>query len=250
MRGDGVVLTYNLFPAQRVRRIVFDGTLGLPESDLRRIIVERHGASPSLARSSQAVATLQALYRDRGYPNAEIAVRAGDGADPSNVSMMFSIRPGVRARIGAIDVQGRRAGAGTAGAERARSSRRRRIRRRRARCAAHPLCERLESRRVLRGARGSASSIRRWRCFGEPRAEHRAWTSRRDRLSGRSACRKRPQSPRAHRARAFGGRRPARGFEVRHRAPLPRARLLQSAGRLPARRCRADRVKAQPPCCA
>jgi outer membrane protein insertion porin family len=106
MRGEGVVLTYNLFPAQRVRRILFDGTLGLPESDLRRIVVERHGASPSLARSSQAAATLQALYRDRGYPGAEISVRTGDGTDPSNVSMIFSVRPGVRARIGAIDVQG------------------------------------------------------------------------------------------------------------------------------------------------
>ena len=74
LRGDGVVLTYNLFPAQRVRRIVFEGALGLSESDLRRIVVERHGASPSLARSAQAVATLQTLYRDRGYPKAEIAV--------------------------------------------------------------------------------------------------------------------------------------------------------------------------------
>ncbi len=106
MRGDGVVLTYNLFPAQRVRRIVFEGALGLPESDLRRIVVERHGASPSLARSAQAVATLQALYRDRGYPKAEIAARAGDEAGSSTVSLVFTIRPGARARIGAIDVQG------------------------------------------------------------------------------------------------------------------------------------------------
>ena len=106
LRGEGVVLTYNLFPAQRVRRIVFEGTPGLPESDLRRIIVERHGTSPSLARASQAVATLQALYRDRGYPKADINVRAGGEEDPSNVSMVFNIRPGARARIGAIDVQG------------------------------------------------------------------------------------------------------------------------------------------------
>jgi outer membrane protein assembly complex protein YaeT len=89
-----------------VRRIVFEGTLGLPEGDLRRTIVERHGASPSLARSALAVATLQTVYRDRGYPNAEISVRAGDESDPSNASMVFSIRPGVRARIGAIDVPG------------------------------------------------------------------------------------------------------------------------------------------------
>jgi outer membrane protein assembly complex protein YaeT len=105
MRGDGVVLTYNLFPAQRVRRIVFEGALGLPESDLRRLVVERHGSSPSLARASQAVATLQALYRDRGYPKAEVTARA-DGADSSNVSLVFTVSPGARARIGTIDVQG------------------------------------------------------------------------------------------------------------------------------------------------
>ena len=46
-RGDGVVLTYNLFPAQRVRRIVFEGSLALSEGDLRRRIVELYGASPS-----------------------------------------------------------------------------------------------------------------------------------------------------------------------------------------------------------
>ena len=106
LRGDGVVLTYNLFPAQRVRRIVFEGPLGLSESQLRRIVVERYGASPSLARAAQAVATLQTLYRDRGYPRAEIAVHPGDGADPSNVSMVFRIQPGPRARVSTVDVQG------------------------------------------------------------------------------------------------------------------------------------------------
>jgi len=105
-QGEGVVLTYNLFPAQRVRRIAFEGSLGLPENDLRRTIVERHGASPSFARSAQAVASLQALYRERGYPKAEIAVRTGNEVDPSNMSMVFSIRPGVRARVSAIEVQG------------------------------------------------------------------------------------------------------------------------------------------------
>ncbi len=106
LRGDGVVLTYNLFPAQRVRRIAFEGSLALPENDLRRIIVERHGASPSFARSAQPVATLQTLYRDRGYPKAVIAVRMGNEVDPANLSMVFSITPGARARIGAIQVEG------------------------------------------------------------------------------------------------------------------------------------------------
>ncbi len=184
LRGDGVVLTYNLFPAQRVRRIVFEGSLGLSESDLRRIIVERHGASPSLARSAQAVATLQTVYRDRGYPKAEIAVRAGDEAGPSNVSMIFSIRPGPRARIGAIEVQGAPREPAPQVLSCARSPRRRRLRRRRSRCAARSLCERVESAGLLRGASRAVSSIRRRRYGRESRAEHRAWTARRDRVQG------------------------------------------------------------------
>ena len=106
LRGDGVVLTYNLVPAYRVRRIVFEGALGISEDELRRIVVERHGASPSLARANQAVATLQTLYRDRGYPRAEIAVRPEVAGDPANAAMVFTIRSGPRARVGAIDVQG------------------------------------------------------------------------------------------------------------------------------------------------
>jgi outer membrane protein insertion porin family len=106
IRGDGVVLTYNLIPAYRVRRIVFEGALGIPESELRRIVVERHGASPSLARANQAVATLKTLYRDRGYPRAEIATRADAARDPADAALVFTIRPGLRARLAAIDVQG------------------------------------------------------------------------------------------------------------------------------------------------
>jgi outer membrane protein assembly complex protein YaeT len=106
LQEAGVVLTYNLVPAQRIRRIVFEGPLGLRESDLRRILVERHGVSPSLSRANQVVSTLETVYRDRGYPKAEIRIRAEEGAAPSNGSMIISVRPGPRARIGTIDVQG------------------------------------------------------------------------------------------------------------------------------------------------
>ena len=191
------------------------------------------------------------LYRDRGYPKAEIAVRAGDDADSSNVSMVFSIRPGARARIGAIEVQGAprepapqvlsaldlRVGDEYDGVD---------LDARLIRYA-----NELRTAGLLRGACGAASSIRRRRCGRESRAEHRAGTARGDRVPGRSARSRRSRSPRADRARAFGRRRPARGLEVRHRAPLPRARLLQSARRLSAQRRRAAEVRGRmPACCA
>jgi len=106
LRGDGVVLTYNLFPVLRIRRVVFEGALAISESDIRRVVTERYGATLSLARANQAAGTLRTLYRDRGYPDAEIAVRADTARDASNAAMVFTIQSGARARIGAIDVQG------------------------------------------------------------------------------------------------------------------------------------------------
>jgi outer membrane protein insertion porin family len=106
LRGDGVLLSYHLVPALRIRRIVFEGSLALPEDELRRTVVDRYSASPSLSRASQAVATLQTLYRDHGYPQAQIATRIETARDPATASLVFTIQPGMRARIGTIDVQG------------------------------------------------------------------------------------------------------------------------------------------------
>jgi outer membrane protein assembly factor BamA len=88
-----------------VRRILFEGQTGAPENDLRRLVVERHGASPSRARAEQAVATLQAVLRERGYAQAKIAVRV-EGENPANAAMIFAIQAGRRARIADIGLQG------------------------------------------------------------------------------------------------------------------------------------------------
>ena len=106
IRDAGVALTYKLVPAYRVRRIVFEGSPALSTNALRRIVVERHGASPAVSRSHQAVATLQTLYRDRGYPHADISVRTDSGRNPANAALVFTIQAGSRARVRAIDVQG------------------------------------------------------------------------------------------------------------------------------------------------
>lgn len=105
-RGDGVVLTYHVVPAARVRRIAFEGVPGLSESDLRRIIIERHGASPPASRIAQLVETLRSVFRDRGYPTAAITARLGPGPDGVESVLVFTIQAGGRARVRAIDVQG------------------------------------------------------------------------------------------------------------------------------------------------
>lgn len=106
LKGDGVALIYNVIPALRVRRILFEGTPGIDESDLRRRITERHGVSPSAVRANATVDTLRTLYRDRGYPKAHIDVRVDGVRNPSNAAMVYTIKAGAKARVGAIDVQG------------------------------------------------------------------------------------------------------------------------------------------------
>ena len=106
VNGSGVVLTYRLVPVQLVRRIAFQGRLDLPEGELRRTVVDRYGASPSLVRAPQVVSTLQTLYRDHGYPRAQIAARSEVAKDAGSATLVFAIEPGVRARVGTIDVQG------------------------------------------------------------------------------------------------------------------------------------------------
>ena len=105
LKETGVVVTYRLVPVQRVRRIAFQGTLQLPESELRRAVVDRYGALPSIARAPLVVSTLQTLYRDHGYPRAHITTST-EAAGDAGATLVFAVDPGSRARIGAIDVQG------------------------------------------------------------------------------------------------------------------------------------------------
>jgi outer membrane protein insertion porin family len=102
----GVLLTYNVVPVQRVRRIAFVGGLELAEDELRKTVVDRYGSSPPLSRAGQAVETLKTLYRDHGFPHSQISTRSELQPDKTDVTLVFGVVPGVRARIGSVDVQG------------------------------------------------------------------------------------------------------------------------------------------------
>jgi outer membrane protein insertion porin family len=106
LNGGGVVLTYRLVPRQLVRRIAFEGPLVLADSELRRAVVDRYGPSPSVSRAAQVVSTLETLYRDHGYPRAQIAARSEVARDGTTATLVFAIQPGLQARVGSVDVQG------------------------------------------------------------------------------------------------------------------------------------------------
>ena len=61
--SGGIRLRYVLTPLHPVDTIEFRGTLGLPEESLRRVVVDRFGASPRAARTPEIVEALRAEYR-------------------------------------------------------------------------------------------------------------------------------------------------------------------------------------------
>ncbi len=213
--GSGVVLTYSVTPVQRVRRVEFRGDPELPRDELRRAVVDRYGASPPLARAPQIVGTLTTLYRNHGYPAAEILVRPEPDRSPDDTILAFEVRPGVHARVGTIEVQGTPAGS-TAALLDALDLRRGGV------YDGVALDARLARYADDLRSRGyylaRATHLPRFADDGrtvEHRPERRPRAARRDRLRGRSAGPARARAARAHRPGALGGRRPARRCQVR-----------------------------------
>lgn len=104
--GAGVALTYVLVPAHPVEAVVFRGSLGVPENDLRQAMTQRYGALPPPARLEDVTTTLRGLYRDRGYLKATVTSRVDLQHDPDRATVVFTVDAGPRAPIGRIRVDG------------------------------------------------------------------------------------------------------------------------------------------------
>jgi outer membrane protein insertion porin family len=102
---SSITVVYHLTPARTVTRYEFRGELGLDESDLRRLLVDRHGQRPALGRTQAAVETLQAHYKEAGYLNARVS-SAIEAITPESVALVMNVTSGARAKIGRIDIRG------------------------------------------------------------------------------------------------------------------------------------------------
>jgi outer membrane protein assembly complex protein YaeT len=104
--GGGVRLTFNLIPLHSIRKLIFAGTLNLPESLLRSTIIERYGTSPPLGRIDAATRTLEQLYADHGYLRARVDAVPEILHNPDRTELTFTIKAGSRAMIGKVTVDG------------------------------------------------------------------------------------------------------------------------------------------------
>jgi outer membrane protein insertion porin family len=107
LEGGRVALRYDLVPIHPVSRIAFAGAIDVPGLDrgaLRRAIVDRYGVSPPLARVADMTRILTAALHERGYLRAAITPRADVEHNPERATLVFTIEPGVRTTIGAVNV--------------------------------------------------------------------------------------------------------------------------------------------------
>jgi outer membrane protein insertion porin family len=97
--GPGVRVRYVLVPLHPVDRIEFNGMLGVPEDELRRVVVDRFGTSPRSARTPEIIQALRAEYRRRGYAAARIESRLVETHNPDRATLIFELDAGRRLLI-------------------------------------------------------------------------------------------------------------------------------------------------------
>lgn len=102
----GVELRYNLIPMHNVERVEFKGPLALSEGLLRRMMVERFGATPPVGRAAQVASVLEQVYADHGYFRATIRPVAGELHDPHRTLLTFEIDAGPQTVVGRVVLSG------------------------------------------------------------------------------------------------------------------------------------------------
>jgi len=109
MAGAGVALEYRLTPLHVVSSVDFEGQTGAPGVDvgaLRRAVRDRYGNTPSLGRIQEMASVVGDLLLESGYRSASVEPRAVLDPGSSRARLIFTIDPGARTTIGAIDVAG------------------------------------------------------------------------------------------------------------------------------------------------
>ena len=107
--GAGVALAFELSPNHPVTAIAFEGQTrgaGIDVGQLRRTVVDRYGSSPLLLRAADMARMVTETLHERGYRHAAVRVHANLRHDPDQATLVFTLDPGARTLVGAIDVVG------------------------------------------------------------------------------------------------------------------------------------------------
>ena len=106
--GAGVALVYELVPQHPVDTIDFSGDdqPGIDAGRLRAVLLDRFGRTPQAGRVDAMARAIEETLRDNGYLRARVTPGVHVRHDDERTTLAFRIEPGVRARLGAITVEG------------------------------------------------------------------------------------------------------------------------------------------------
>lgn len=97
--ADGVVLTFELRPERRVRRVRFEGIETLDAGDLGRAARLRSGVVFDESTVAEEALRLRAYAAGHGWMEAEVMWRLEPSADVRLVDVVFRVREGPRMRL-------------------------------------------------------------------------------------------------------------------------------------------------------
>ena len=105
---QGVALRWQLVPVRRITRITVTGNHALEAQEIRRVITDRFGATPSTNRISEMTLRLKEYYRGRGYEHAEVLPRVQeDDPAPEKSELVLAIDAGPRLVVGGVRITGK-----------------------------------------------------------------------------------------------------------------------------------------------
>lgn len=105
---QGVALRWQLIPVRRITRITVAGNHVLAAQDIRRVISDRFGATPSTNRISEMTVLLAEYYRGRGYERATVLPRVQEeDRAPEESELVLTIEAGPRLAVGTVAVTGK-----------------------------------------------------------------------------------------------------------------------------------------------
>ena len=96
---DGVTVRFDLLPFHPVDRLVFRGTLGLSEGDLRRVVTEQVGDPPRAGQAPAVAEVIRRVYRERGYSSATVETLIEETHAPDRASLVVVATAGARVPI-------------------------------------------------------------------------------------------------------------------------------------------------------
>ncbi|MEO8257429.1 MAG: POTRA domain-containing protein [Acidobacteriota bacterium] len=108
VEANRVALRYELSPIHPVTHIALAGAIGagVDASQLRQSVVDRYGPSPPIARAAEAAALIADGLRESGYLHADVKPRVDIAHRPERATLVFTVEPGPRTTIEAIEIAG------------------------------------------------------------------------------------------------------------------------------------------------